>query len=80
MEEGEDGVLRGGGSDGAIVAPSMLESSPSRVVLVSGSTASPHEEQNLPFGEICAPHFEQNMGSGDSTIGPWPAANARRNA
>jgi hypothetical protein len=75
VEGREDGVLRGTGDSDAIVAPSRLASSPIRVVPVSGSTACPHEVQNLPFGETCAPHFEQNMGGGDSTIGSVPTAN-----
>src|ERR1700675_704266 len=75
-ERNDGGVFRGAGLDGAIVAPSKLASSPSRVAPPSGSTASPHEEQNLPFGGTCAPHFAQNMGDRDSTIGIWPTANA----
>src|SRR6266404_6527904 len=63
-EEGDAGVFRGAGAGGAIVAPSRLASSPSRVAPASGSTTSPHAEQNLPFGETCAPHFEQNMEAG----------------
>src|SRR5712692_7187550 len=78
VENRDGGVLRGAKDSGAIVAPSRLASFPSRVAPVSGSTASPHEEQNLPFGETCTPHFEQNMGGRDSTIGAWLAANARR--
>src|SRR5713226_8350165 len=74
-EEGCGGILRGAGADGAIVAPSTLASFPSRVVSVSGSTASPHEEQNFPFAETGAPHFAQNMRDGDFTIGPGPTAN-----
>ena len=76
VEGREEGVLRGAGDSGAIVAPSSLASSPNRVAAVSESTACPHKVQNLPFGESCAPQFEQNMGSGDSTIGSVRAANA----
>jgi hypothetical protein len=79
-EEGDAGVFLGAGVDGAIVAPSKLASSPSRVASVSGSTASPHEEQNLPLAETCAPHFVQNMGDVDFTIGPGPTANVRGGA
>jgi len=60
-EEGVGGVFRRAGDDGAIVAPSKLTSSPRKVVPVSESTASPHEEQNFPFAETRAPHFAQNM-------------------
>jgi hypothetical protein len=74
-EEGGGGVFLGAGADGAIVAPSK-----SRVAPTSGSTASPHEEQNLPLAETCAPHFVQNMGDVDFTIGPGPTANARGGA
>src|SRR5713226_1471359 len=74
--KGGDGVLRGGGDDGPIVAPSRPASSPITVAPVSGSAGSPHEEQNLPAAEIFAPHFEQNIGGGDSTIGPSLAVNA----
>lgn len=77
--KGDDGVLRGGGDDGPIVAPSRPASSPITVAPVSASAASPHEEQNLPVTEIFAPHFAQNMGVGNLTIGPWPAVNACRN-
>src|SRR6267143_425518 len=73
-EEGEAGVFREAGVDGASVAPPKLASSPSTVSPVSGSTAAPHEVQNLPFGDTCAPHFAQNMVGGDSTICAWPAA------
>jgi hypothetical protein len=63
--EGRDvGVLNAAGDSGAIVAPSRLASSPSTVVPVSGSTAPPHEAQNLAVAKTCAPHFEQNMGGG----------------
>src|SRR5271167_2159108 len=75
VEGRDDGVLRGAGISGAIVAPSRLSSFPSRVAPVSASTACPHEVQNLPFRETCAPHFEQNMGGGDSTIGSVSPAN-----
>src|SRR6267143_2063151 len=79
-EEAGGAVFLGAGIDGAIVAPSKLASSPSRVAPVSGSTASPHEEQNLPLAETCAPHFVQNMGGVDFTIGPGPTANVRGGA
>jgi len=46
------------------------------VAPVSGSTASPQEEQNLPVAEIFAPHFAQNMGIENLTIGPRPAVSA----
>src|SRR5260370_8569122 len=62
--EGVNGVFLRTGEDGPIVAPSKLASSPNRVAPASGSTASPHEEQNFPFRKTCAPHFEQNIGSG----------------
>src|SRR6267143_5741831 len=75
--EERDGVFRVTGDAGATVAPSGLAPSPRTVALVSESTASPHEEQNLPFEETCAPQFEQSIGSGDSTIGARHAANAR---
>src|SRR6266568_5139364 len=68
------GVLRGGEDTGPTVAPSRLASSPIRVAPVPESTASPHEEQNLPVAEIFAPHFAQNMGGGDSTTGSWLSA------
>src|SRR6266478_10154038 len=71
-------VLRGGNDTGVTVAPSRLASSPSKVAPESVSTASPHEEQNLPVAEIFAPHFAQNMGGGDSIIGSWlPATRLR---
>src|SRR6266403_5871354 len=75
--EERDGVFRVTGDAGATVAPSRLAPSPRTVAPVSESTASPHKEQNLPFEETCAPQFEQSIGSGDSTIGARPAANAR---
>lgn len=78
VAEGDDGVFRGGGDDGPIVAPSRLATSPTKVSPVSRSAASPHEEQNLPAVEIFAPHFAQNMGVGNLTIGPRPAVNARK--
>src|SRR6266853_2188317 len=65
------GVFRDEGGPGAIVGPSRLASSPRKVAPESVSTASPHEEQNLPVAEIFAPHFAQNIGGGDSTIGSW---------
>jgi hypothetical protein len=74
--EGVNGVFLSAGEDGPIVAPSRLASSPNRVAPESVSTASPHEEQNLPAAEIFAPHFEQNIAGGDFTIGPLLAANA----
>jgi len=77
--DGDEGGLRGVEAEGGIVTPSMLASSPSRVVPLSTSTASPHVEQNLALGETCAPHLAQNMGSGDSTIGSGPTANACKN-
>src|SRR5258708_21962916 len=61
------GVFRDEGGPGAIVGPSRLASSPRRVAPESVSTASPHEEQNLPVAEIFAPHFAQNIGGGDSS-------------
>lgn len=73
---GDDGVFRGGGDDGPIVAPSRSTSSPITVAPVSGSTASPQEEQNLPVAEIFALHFAQNMGVGNVTIGSRPAVSA----
>src|SRR4029077_20464883 len=72
----DEGVFRMGGGGGAIVAPSRLASSPSRVAPVSESIPAPQEEQNFPVGETCAPQFEQNMGGGDSTIGQCHPANA----
>ena len=77
-EAGDEGLLRGGGDEGPIVAPSRLATSPTKVSPVSGSAAAPHEEQNLPLAEIFAPHFVQNMGVGNLTIGPRPAVNALR--
>jgi len=74
------GVFRGAGDEGPIVAPSRLASSPRKVAPESVSTASPHEEQNLPVAEIFAPHFEQNIAGGDSTIGLSSAANACANS
>src|SRR5258708_19814375 len=68
------GVFRGAAGAGEMVAPSRLASSPSKVAPESVSTASPHEEQNLPVAEIFAPHFAQNMGGGDSSIGSWPSS------
>src|SRR5437667_1208143 len=68
------GVLREGEDTGPTVAPSRLASSPTRVAPVPESTASPHEEQNLPVAEIFAPHFAQNMGGGDSTTASWLSA------
>src|SRR4029077_13090989 len=76
--KGDDGGFRGGGDGGPIVAPSRPASSPITVAPVSGSAASPQEEQNLPVTEIFAPHFAQNMGVRNLTIGPWPAVNACR--
>src|SRR5258708_21416130 len=61
-----EGVLRGEGISGAIVAPSRLGSSPSRVVPVSGSRAWPHQLPNLPFGVTLAPPFDEHMGGGES--------------
>jgi hypothetical protein len=75
----DEGVFRVAGDAGAIVGPSGLASSPSIVAPESVSSASPHEEQNLPVAEILAPHFEQNIGGGNSTIGPWLVANACAN-
>src|SRR5260370_28656671 len=72
------GVFRDEGGPGAIVGPSRLASSPRRVAPESVSTASPHEEQNLPVAEIFAPHFAQNIGGGDSTIGSWLSATRLR--
>jgi hypothetical protein len=74
--KGKDGVLRGGGDDGPIVAPSRSASSPAKVSPLSGSATAPHEEQNLPVAEILAPHFAQNMGVQNLTIGPRPAVSA----
>src|SRR5437879_8021827 len=76
MEEANEGVFRGAGAAGPIVAPSKLASSPRKVAPVSGSNGSPHEEQNLPFAETRAPHFSQNMGGRDSIIAAETAANA----
>src|SRR6266481_7052384 len=75
-EVGHEGVLRCGGDDGPIVAPSRSPSSPITVAPVSGSATAPHEEQNLPVAEIFAPHFAQNMGVQNLTIGPRPAVSA----
>ena len=61
-----------------MVAPSRLASSPDKVAPVSGLTASPHEEQNLPLAETGAPHFVQNMGEGDFTTGAGPTAKGCR--
>src|SRR5258708_36853661 len=72
------GVFRGAAGPGAMVVPSRLASSPSKVAPESVSTASPHEEQNLPVAEIFAPHFAQNIGGGDSTIGSWLSATRLR--
>src|SRR5258708_33236997 len=68
------GVFRGAAGVGAMVAPSRLASSPSKVAPESVSTASPHEEQNLPVAEIFAPPFWPNMGGGDSYLGCWRLA------
>src|SRR5438105_15617811 len=74
------GVFRGAGDEGPIVAPSRLASSPRKVAPESVSTASPHEEQNLPAAEIFAPHFEQNIAGGDSITGPLLVANGCGNS
>jgi hypothetical protein len=66
----EDDGLRDGGVAGAIVSPSASCSSPMNVVPVSGSAASPQEEQNLAVAGTFAPHFGQNMGERDSITGP----------
>jgi hypothetical protein len=78
-EDGDEGALRGVATEGGIVAPSRLASSPSTVVSESKSTVFPHEEQNRASGETCAPHFEQNMEGG---FYHWsrPAANAPKNS
>src|SRR5260370_38605692 len=69
-EEAHAGVFRGAGADGGIVAPSTLASFPSRVVSVSRSTASPHEQQNFPFAETSPRHVEQHMGIREFPTGP----------
>src|SRR6266478_1206853 len=70
---GDSAIFRGAGVDGSSVAPSRLDSSPTRVEPASGSSAPPHEEQNLPPAETCAPHFVQNFGGvvahGDDGVG-----------
>src|SRR5260370_1057467 len=58
------GVFRGAAGPGAMVAPSRLASSPSKVAPESVSTASPH--------------VAQNIGGGDSTIGSWLSATRLR--
>ena len=46
---------------GAMVSPSSPGSWPTKVILASGSTGLPQDEQNLAVGETCAPQLEQNM-------------------
>src|SRR5271168_298202 len=56
-----EGVLPEGDAGGAIVSCSIPRSSPAIVASAFGSTDLPHEEQNLPVGEIFAPQVAQNM-------------------
>src|SRR5260370_41847492 len=66
--EGVNGGFLRTGEDGPIVAPSKLASAPNRGAPAFGSTASPHEEQNLPFLDTCAQHVELTFGR---WILPW---------
>src|SRR5271154_3951154 len=60
-EVAKEGVLRAGVAGGAIVSCSIPRLLPAIVASALGSTGFPHDEQNLPVGEIFAPQVEQNM-------------------
>src|SRR5271163_2030552 len=71
-----DGIFRGGGVGGAMVAPSIPEAGPVSVASASeagasrlaapgvASTAVPQAAQNRALEEVCFPHEVQNMGGG----------------